>query len=1544
MSLARSNSHRWILAAILLVAFVLRAWNLDWDRGTHLQPDERFWSSVADNTELPDQWRWSEILDPAKSTLNPRTYVEDGAAREPGHVENYVYGTLPLWASEAAAAVLMTDAMAPVVEVIDGVGIDLLRDNRDGEPDDLATSERLRFDTGYNVNLIGRLMSVIIDTITVAMVFLLARELTDDNKVGLLAAFLQAFTVLHIQYTHFLGSEPWVALFVTCAVWGSVRLARGRGGWRTRAFTAVAVGFAIGSKLSGIASVAAPFAAALVVIGPDLPQLARRRIASGVIGRVARKVEPYLVMGLIAIVAYRVAQPYDFRAGISLVLNDRFSADIDYITDINSGGDWPWVHPLVGRTPLLHPLKQMILWGMGPGLGLAGVFGMARAARRFFLGERFWAVPLAVIGAYFLLVSLQFYAIIRYLQPAYPIITALTGAGLVAAWRWAGSVAPTRGRLARGVKIAVGLAVAITALWALAFVNGVYNNTNARLAAGDWMIANLPADAAVSQQLWDDGLPWGQASTFERITLEPWSFGGDAPDRIELLIQGLDQVDYVIESSNKFYDSLPRTPARFPQMTEYYKTLFDGSLGFELVKTFQNQPSLFGITIDDSGAEEAFTVYDHPTVLIWRKTADFSVERAYGLLNPDRARTAIDVDPRDSYSNAGMLLPAEYTTQQSGSSFRDVHSFDPSSPVAAVLWFALIQLLSFAVAPILMRSAGRAAGAVYGLAKPLAIVVLALPTWLLVSSGVVDMSRTLVVAMMFAIIAMGAWHTNRWRDRVREMWNDHKRLIIAAEIVFSGAFLIVLWLRANNPDLWHPWQGGEKPMELAYLSAVTGSTTMPPYDPWFAGGSLNYYYMGWFVLAVPIRILGLMPDVGFNLGVVTYAALAAVTIFSTAAMLAELARRRSTRLLAPEYTGLIAVVLFLVIGNLDGFRQLVTTLAPDNGYGLFGTVRLAVTAAAGLTVGVWVWQALKNKATMVAWSIPAGVGSGLLLFVVANLSGVRRVWSALPWQSFDFWDPSRVNKFERGVTCGGEGLAPCGEEVTEFPNFTVLFADLHPHFMAMTFFGLGLAGAIAFIERARQGRTGSTWLLAIGLGVGSGFVQMVHTWDLPTNALVVVGAIVVGWMIAQGPIAWRARYAVGQLVAAGLAHLVVTAPYRGRNFVADSGFKRSESVTNLDDWVAHWGLFLFVAVAYLAAQLWSRRAELVTAASAVTTSAIALAIVGFVALALSVGTVAAWAFVGLVAAGLLLVSELRQGQRSTPHVFVSACWALGFAVLVGVESFTQEADIARLNTVFKFWLQVWHLFAVAAAFGISWIIGGLRASAVSEPVAPTEAATPGVSSQYLRRVFAGGLVVLLLASLTYPLFAVGVRQDRRFSTELGPSLDGGLWLRPGISEISIRDVNNVDTQIDPGRDRALIDWLQANVDGRPTIVEAVGGSEYQWWGRMSIHTGLPTVLGWRWHQTQQRTIFSGEVNERKAEVAEFYTTESRARIDSFLRAFDVSYVIVGSLEVATANPRTLEHFSEHPSLVRVFSSGDLAIYEVDKASLAQSTILPSRGS
>src|SRR5262249_51002846 len=133
-----------------------------------------------------------------------------------------------------------------------------------------------------------------------------------------------------------------------------------------------------------------------------------------------------------------------------------------------------------------------------------------------------------------------------------------------------------------------------TFCWAYAFTR-IYTRPHSRITASRWIYQNIPPGSTISAEQWDDGLPLNldghSASQYVGVEMPPYAEddpikytgfqGADGKSNPGLLEQ-LDQLDYIILSSNRVYDSINRLPMRFPALIRYYHYLFSGELGFEL--------------------------------------------------------------------------------------------------------------------------------------------------------------------------------------------------------------------------------------------------------------------------------------------------------------------------------------------------------------------------------------------------------------------------------------------------------------------------------------------------------------------------------------------------------------------------------------------------------------------------------------------------------------------------------------------------------------------------------------------------------------------------------------------------------------------------------------------------------------------------------------------------------------------------------------------------------------------------------------------------
>jgi hypothetical protein len=339
---------------------------------------------------------------------------------------------------------------------------------------------------------------------------------------------------------------------------------------------------------------------------------------------------------------------------------------------------------------------------------------------------------------------------------------------------------------------------------------------------------------------WDDGLPFTPADEaskgFTSVMFTP--FDTESPHDVRRLAEDLDQVDYVVQSSDRITGVIGRVPARYAPVLRYQQALEDGSLGFEPVATFSTRPSLLGVEIDDTGSEEAFRVYDHPTVRIWRKTTGFSLVRALEVLQSDRAAASVHV-PLDEAPANGLLLregAASDPGVSTGATFDEV--FWDRLPVAPLWWLAWWELTAFAALGWSARLNRSLPDRGIGLTKVVGPMAVVIPLWSAVAWGLVRFSAvTAAVATLLAVLV--GWGVPRWRREALTLLRTHRRAIVTVELVTLVVFAAVLALRAAVPDLWFHPSGGEKPFETAVFTSVARTSTLPPADPWYSGGAMN---------------------------------------------------------------------------------------------------------------------------------------------------------------------------------------------------------------------------------------------------------------------------------------------------------------------------------------------------------------------------------------------------------------------------------------------------------------------------------------------------------------------------------------------------------------------------------------------------------------------------------------------------------------------------------------------------------------------------------
>ena len=186
-------------------------------------------------------------------------------------------------------------------------------------------------------------------------------------------------------------------------------------------------------------------------------------------------------------------------------------------------------------------------------------------------------------------------------------------------------------------------------------------------------------------------------------------------------------------------------------------------------------------------------------------------------------------------------------------------------------------------------------------------------------------------------------------------------------------------------------------------------------------------------------------------------------------------------------------------------------------------------------------------------------------------------------------------------------------------------------------------------------------------------------------------------------------------------------------------------------------------------------------------------------------------------------------------------------------------------------------------------------------------------------------VVMLVASLTYPIFGTQDRlRDRFDNVDQTLTLDG---YRFATGTVYMDPTGEIPVE----SDLIAIKWIRENIKGSPVILEGWTPS-YRWGSRISTHTGLPTVVGWKWHQEQQRWGFRQNVSVRMADVNTIYTSNNSKIVEQLIQKYNISYIVVGNLEKLYYPSSGLFKFETGMNGLtqQVYESDEVIIYKVNQ--------------
>lgn len=798
-----------------------------------------------------------------------------------------------------------------------------------------------------------------------------------------------------------------------------------------------------------------------------------------------------------------------------------------------------------------------------------------------------------------------------------------------------------------------------------------------------------------------------------------------------------------------------------------------------------------------------------------------------------------------------------------------------------ITWYILLTILGWLTFPLVYFLFPKLTDRGYTLARTAGLLIWGYAFWLLASFGVAQNDLGGILFALAILISLSTYLLITNYQSLITFIKENKSLIITTEILFLVAFAFIAFARSANAELYST----EKPMELMFINSIMRSENFPPQDVWLSGYAISYYYFGYVMTAMLAKLSNINGSTAHNLMLSLVFALGAIGSYGILYNLLSVVNRKSA--IANSF---FAPLFLLLVSNFEALLESLHRL------GIFWTKDLN----GAFTSSFWTWLDMKEL------SQPP-----------------TEPFSIMPDRYLWWWRASRVIQ-DYDITGGFR------EVIDEFPFFSFLLGDLHPHVLAIPFSLLAISLAYNIFQNNSNEKI-ELFGLQLHLSpitfffsaIVLGGLAFLNTWDILIGATLIVSAYVFSRVDKDG---WNWHrledvFIVG--LPLGLFSFLLYLPfYLGFSSQAGGLLPNFMYVTRgMHLWVMWGTLFIpiFSYLIYLIRKVdrsanWKLGFYLgIGFTLFLFATTFILGWLGtitekeFIDYQLSIFNMTIPQFLSatslrrlnnigslITLLALLIptlsflfsksqVSSLKSPISNLQSRFSLLLLALGTILILAPEFvYLRDQFGYRINTVFKFYYQAWILLSLVASFGIAVLFQNLN--------------------KFANTAFRILIGVVIFCGLLYPTFGL-ITKTNNFKPPFG---------------FSLNDFERFARE-NP-EDAAAVEFLLTAPKG--IIAEAVGDG-YSAYGRISMLTGLQTVLGWPGHEAQWRGSYDPQ-GSRRDDIQLLYTTSSWEEAQAIIQKYNIRYIYIGVLERTSMSVNEEKFFLY---LRPIFQQGNTVIYE-----------------